>query len=417
MYMIDKILITILILLLPKFSYEGNKEYYYNKTKKIFCSDLKNGCNFNISSNNPISPKIPTEIPVNAILSNYRYIYLIFHIPQNQTQKFYLMAYDTSIKETIISNGDYYEIDCNENNKYELRIFKSLKEDSFVQFLFLGVPQNLVIKVEIKFELSIFLYLNDIPLSNGNSLDSSNNELILKYIDEINKKTIAKKETLNQVKEVIDIITKKMFDLTVNFNFFELSNSEVYFISPCFIVTISYNVGYEISTENYFEPEKEKLSETKVLKGKIDIHSDGLDLLDGKINIDNIISKSFDLYNKNIKEQIFDFGLEKERYSLTISTNALKNCLIYTFRFFMDDNFKYIVYEIEIKIEFINIILAELSKNSQSVDNINLQTVYNSAQSNLEKYKHIYTGVIVFLIIAGSLALGVPLPITIFLFY
>ena len=407
MYMIDKILITILILLLPKFSYEGNKEYYYNKTKKIFCSDLKNGCNFNISSNNPISPKIPTEIPVNAILSNYRYIYLIFHIPQNQTQKFYLMAYDTSIKETIISNGDYYEIDCNENNKYEIRIFKSLKIDSFVQFLFLGITKNIVIEVEIKFKLSIFLYTYDIRLSNDNSLESSNNELILKYIDEINKKNIDKMETLNQVKEVIEIITKKMFDTTINLNNDELLYSEVFFYPPCFIVTLSYKVGLEISTENFFEPENNKLSETKVLKGKIDIHSDGLDLLGGKINIDNTIIKYFDLYNKKIKEVIFDFGLETETYSVTISTNALFDCLIYTFRFFNNDKFENIVYEIEIKIEINNIMLAEIAKNPQ--------TVYSIDLSSLERNKEIIVKGVIFalIIIAVALSTGglVVLPI------
>jgi len=118
----------------------------------------------------------------------------------------------------------------NENNKYEIRIFKSLKIDSFVQFLFLGITKNLVIEVEIKFKLSIFLYTYDIRLSNDNSLESSNNELILKYIDEINKKNITKMETLNQVKEVIEIITKKMFDTTINLNNDELLYSEVFYI-------------------------------------------------------------------------------------------------------------------------------------------------------------------------------------------
>ena len=406
MHVIDKIFIIILVSLLPKFSFEGNKDYYYKRTKNIFCSDLENGCNFKISSNNPISPKIPTEIPVNAILGSYRYIYLIFHIPQNQIQKFYLMAYDTSSKETIISNGDYYEIDCNENNKYEIRIFKSLKIDSFVQFLFLGITINIVIEVEIKFKLSIFLYTYDIRLSNDNSLESSNNELILKYIDEINKKNIDKMETLNQVKEVIEIITKKMFDTTINLNNDELLYSEVFFYPPCFIVTLSYKVGLEISTENFFEPEKNKLSETKVLKGKIDIHSEGLDLLDGKINIDNTIIKYFDLYNKKIKEVIFDFGLETETYSVTISTNALFDCLIYTFRFFNNDKFENIVYEIEIKIEINNIMLAEIAKNPQ--------TVYSIDLSSLERNKEIIVkGVIFALIIAVALSTGglVVLPI------
>ena len=405
MHVIDKIFIIILVSLLPKFSVEGNQDYYYKRTKNIFCSDLENGCNFKISSNNPISPKIPTEIPVNAILGSYRYIYLIFHIPQNQIQKFYLMAYDTSSKETIISNGDYYEIDCNENNKYEIRIFKSLKIDSFVQFLFLGITKNIVIEVEIKFKLSIFLYTYDIRLSNDNSLESSNNELILKYIDEINKKNIDKMETLNQVKEVIEIITKKMFDTTINLNNDELLYSEVFFYPPCFIVTLSYKVGLEISTENFFEPENNKLSETKVLKGKIDIHSDGLDLLDGKINIDNTIIKYFDLFNKKIKA-IFDFGLETETYSVTISTNALFDCLIYTFRFFNNDKFENIVYEIEIKIEINNIMLAEIAKNPQ--------TVYSIDLSSLERNKEIIVkGVIFALIVAVALSTGglVVLPI------
>lgn len=407
MHVIDKIFIIILVSLLPKFSFEGNKDYYYKRTKNIFCSDLENGCNFKISSNNPISPKIPTEIPVNAILGSYRYIYLIFHIPQNQIQKFYLMAYDTSSKETIISNGDYYEIDCNENNKYEIRIFKSLKIDSFVQFLFLGITKNIVIEVEIKFKLSIFLYTYDIRLSNDNSLESSNNELILKYIDEINKKNIDKMETLNQVKEVIEIITKKMFDTTINLNNDELLYSEVFFYPPCFIVTLSYKVGLEISTENFFEPENNKLSETKVLKGKIDIHSDGLDLLGGKINIDNTIIKYFDLYNKKIKEVIFDFGLETETYSVTISTNALFDCLIYTFRFFNNDKFENIVYEIEIKIEINNIMLAEIAKNPQ--------TVYSIDLSSLERNKEIIVKGVIFalIIIAVALSTGglVVLPI------
>ena len=407
MHVIDKIFIIILVSLLPKFSFEGNKDYYYKRTKNIFCSDLENGCNFKISSNNPISPKIPTEIPVNAILGSYRYIYLIFHIPQNQIQKFYLMAYDTSSKETIISNGDYYEIDCNENNKYEIRIFKSLKIDSFVQFLFLGITKNIVIEVEIKFKLSIFLYTYDIRLSNDNSLESSNNELILKYIDEINKKNIDKMETLNQVKEVIEIITKKMFDTTINLNNDELLYSEVFFYPPCFIVTLSYKVGLEISTENFFEPENNKLSETKVLKGKIDIHSDGLDLLGGKINIDNTIIKYFDLYNKKTKEVIFDFGLETETYSVTISTNALFDCLIYTFRFFNNDKFENIVYEIEIKIEINNIMLAEIAKNPQ--------TVYSIDLSSLERNKEIIVKGVIFalIIIAVALSTGglVVLPI------
>ncbi len=171
-------------------------------------------------------------------------------------------------------------------------------------------------------------------------------------------------------------------------------------------MTLSYKVGLEISTENFFEPEKNKLSETKVLKGKIDIHSEGLDLLDGKINIDNTIIKYFDLYNKKTKEAIFDFGLETETYSVTISTNALFDCLIYIFRFFNNDKFENIVYEIEIKIEINNKMLAEIAKNPQAVYSIDL--------SSLERNKEIIVkGVIFALIVAVALSTGglVVLPI------
>ena len=91
---------------------------YYSRTNYI-CSNKTLGCTFTVSSSYPISPIIPTGIPTKAILNEYRYIYLLFSIPINQTQKtFYLEAYDISNQETIISNGDCYLIDTNKNTDY-----------------------------------------------------------------------------------------------------------------------------------------------------------------------------------------------------------------------------------------------------------------------------------------------------------
>ena len=98
------------------------------------------------------------------------------------------MAYDSSTKDTIISNGDTYFIDCNQNNKYEIQIFKTLKNNSFIQLLFLGLPKNFNMKVEIRFKLDQLLYLEDFKLNDKNSLKSSDDELLLEYLDEINNK-------------------------------------------------------------------------------------------------------------------------------------------------------------------------------------------------------------------------------------
>ena len=122
-------------------------------------------------------------------MGDYKYIYLIFY-PEGQIKRFYLMAYDSSSKETIISNGDIYDIDCSEKNKYEIQIFKPLKTNSLIQFLFLGLPENFYMEVEIRFKLNPILYLDDIKLNDENSLKSSDNENILKYLDEMDRKII-----------------------------------------------------------------------------------------------------------------------------------------------------------------------------------------------------------------------------------
>ena len=52
-------IVYLISIFLLRFSNE-NKDWVYEKTKNIYCS---NSCKFNISSNHPFSPKIPTDIP------------------------------------------------------------------------------------------------------------------------------------------------------------------------------------------------------------------------------------------------------------------------------------------------------------------------------------------------------------------
>jgi hypothetical protein len=166
---------------------------------------------------------------------------------------------------------------------------------------------------------------------------------------------------------------------------------------PCLIVTISYEVGLEISTEKFFETENNILSETKIIKGKIDSHYDGLDLLDGNVNIDNNLLKYFDLYNKNIQEIILSFGLETESCSITVSTNSLLlNCIIYTLRFFNDNEPGKIIYEIEIKIEVNNNMVSQLANTPKSIYSFNW-SILN------ENKKILITGVIYALIITSAI--------------
>lgn len=397
MYIIKRISLTIiLLLLLVNFSIEGY-EWYYSKNKKIFCSDKDIGCSFIISSNNPISPKIPTDNIVHAIAHNYNYIYLKIYIPEGKTKQFFLMAYDTSTKETIISNGDTYEIDCSEKHEFEMRIHKPLKNHSFIQLLFLGLPENFEMRVEITFKLDMILYLRDIKLDQKNSLNSTENELITEYLEEMNRKLNSQLKRIDQAKQVFSKIAKNLFDTTINLDGNEFTYSEIIMIPPCLMVSISYEVGLEISTEQFFETENNILSETKIIKGKIDSHYDGFDLIEGKVNLDNNVLKYFDLYNKKIEEIIVRFGLETESFSLTISTNELLDCIIYNLRFFNDiESSEKIIYEIEIKIEVNNNMLYNLAKTPKSI--------YSLSWSILnEEKKKLITGVIYTLIITSAI--------------
>ena len=153
----DIVLIKIILfLLLLNFSLTDK---YNRGTYNIICADKDIGCIFTISTNYPISPKIPTIIPKEAIIGDYRYIYLLFNAPQQTLKTFYLEAYNTSNGETIISNGDCYLIDITKNSAYEIRIFKELKSNSFVQFRFFGFPQNFIMQVRLKFKKDLVLFL------------------------------------------------------------------------------------------------------------------------------------------------------------------------------------------------------------------------------------------------------------------
>lgn len=405
----NQIIIKIFLFLsMIAFSSEISERYYNRANYNDICSNADLGCYFTVSNNYPTSPKIPTSMISDAILSDYRYIYLIFSIPNEQTNKnFYLEAYDTSDKETIISNGDCYFIDTTQNVKYEIRIFKKLKENSFVRFGFLGLSDNFEMTVNLEFKLNHLLYFTDIALSSDNSLYKANQPSLVKYFEEFNKKMAEQKQRKMLAKQTINKIVENVFSSSIDITLFDedFFDSETIFVPPCLTLTASYSVGVEISTDKLFYPEKYLISETKVVEGKIGYHSDGLNLLDGKINVDNKLYKLLEAYNKEISNLILEFGIETDNYILTVSTNANFDCLIYTITYHYGDT-KAIYYEIEIKIEIDNQALKEKVNNQVKS--------YESVYSNLSVDSKIIKSIILALVMGGISVLtggGVLIPI------
>ena len=405
----NQIILKILLFLsMISFSEEISERYYNRANYDDICSNADEGCYFTVSNNYPISPKIPTSIISDAILSNYRYIYLIFTIPNEQTKKtFYLEAYDTSDKKTIISNGDCYFIDTTQNVKYEIRIYKTLKEKSFVRFGFLGLSDNFKMTVKLEFKLNHLLYFTDKSLDSDNSLYKDNQSSLVKYFEELNKKMAEQKKRKMLAKQTISQIVENVFSSSIDITLFDedFFDSETKFVPPCLTLTVSYSVGQEISTEKLFYPEKYLISETKVVEGKINYHSDGLNLLDGKINVDNKLYKLLEAYNKDISNLILEFGIETDKYILTVSTNDNFDCLIYTITYYYGDTFS-IYYEIEIKIEIDNQVLKEIVNNQVKS--------YEKVYSNINVDSNIIKSIILTLVMGGIFILtggGVLIPI------
>ena len=350
----------------------SHNKYYNLANNDNTCSDKNTGCLFYVTNNYPISPKIPTRLPTQAILGDYRYIYLRFTIPKTQEQKsFYLEAYYISDEETIISNGDCYFVNTKENVDYELRIDKTLRKKDFIRFGFFGISDDFIMEVKLHFILNIDLYFNDIALSYRNSLKRNNISSLEKYLLEREKKIVEQKNRGKIAKETCYKIMKNVFDTYLDVDLFEgdtFLSSIITPISPFIVATVSYTVGRIMSIENFFHPESVILSETTVKKGKIVNHQDGLDYLDGNALLNNDVLKMIELYNKRITDMALDFGMDRD-FTLIISTNKDINYLIYTLKFYEGKN-ELIYYEIKYKIQLTNYKINELIVNIPTLPEI-----------------------------------------------
>ena len=347
------------LLFLFIFSFCHNNENMLNYNE--ICPNKNKVCTFSISYNNSISPKIPTSFPSKAIFNSYRYVYLIFTIPKSQKQKyFYLEAYDTSDNETIISNGDCYYLNVGQNTDYEIRIYKTLKTNSYIRFGFFGISQNFTMTVKLEFTLNTFLFLTDIALTNKNSLNKSS--IFSLEENSTNEKTIEQKNREKLCKELCSHIMNRLFKTYLDINLFEdsFSSSVTIPASPFFLVTIEYTVGWELTTENTFMPETNILSETTVINGKIDSHYDRL-YFNETLNSNKNVIKIKELFNKRIINIVLELLKETKYFTLTLSTNSDNNIAVFTLKNYKDKK-KFINYEIQLKIQFNNLNIKNLAK-------------------------------------------------------
>ena len=345
----------------------GEDPWEYDIRKENICSDKKNGCYFIVSSNYPYSPIISTDIPVKAIFSKYRYVYIIFeHISLSQTS-FYLTAYDVSSGKTIISNGNCYHIDLNENLEYELRIFDELQPDSYIRFQFLGLKSGTELLVNFRFLLDYGLFKRDTALKGDNSLVMEEIDYVKVYLKELEMQRIDQKIRMEEAKEKAYEIAKKWFNFELNINLIknELTNAETFVHSSGLVITVSLAAGLDIRKEIIFVPETDKISESTYNKGKIDFHSDGYDLFKDKVNVDNNVIKYFNALKKFYDSKIVELEFDNDIFKVIVSFDLKNAVLKYTYNFYKDIVLHRINYQIEIKIEVKNPRVQEALKDQQ----------------------------------------------------
>ena len=368
MYKVEKQYFFIFILILLSFNLSnGANPWEYDIRKENVCSDKNNGCYFTVSPNYPYSPIIPTSIPVHAILGNYRYVYLIFTILPESQSTFYLSAYDVSSGKTIISNGNCYHIDLNENLEYELRIYDELKLYSYIRFEFLGLKSGTELKVNFRFLLDIGLYQRDIALNYENSLVMDDIDFVKKYLGELEKKRINQSKRMEEAKEKARQICKIWFnfDLTLNLIKNEYINADKFVTSSGCIVTVSISAGLDIQKENILEPENDILSEYLYNQGEIDFHSEGHDIFKDKVNIDNKVIKYYSALKNFYESKIVELEFRNDIFTLIISFDFANNALKYTYNFHKDIETLSIYYQVEIKIEVRNLQFQEALVDQQ----------------------------------------------------
>ena len=365
-------ILNLLVLLIASLDISlEDSSWFYERNKNVYCPSKYEFCDCEITFNNPYTPIIPGKFLNQAILSYYRYIYLIFIFPSEEIQKtFYLEATDITKGKTVISNGDCYPIDLNKNVQYELRIYQPVY-DTEISIKFLGLNPGFKIQLSIKFLRDLNIYYNGIMLTNTNSLYQSQVLELIENNDRLKPLEIRQKERKERALQTANKILMNLFGKTLDTDaiFKENIFTQTFFIPPVLLVTLSTAVGLEETTESLFKPndDEEKISEHISVYGGVTLDSNMFDdILGDNWIVTNFFMELLKLYNQKVNDLVFYLGLQTEVFTLTISKSLTKPCIILTLRFFDQVTHKNF-YEIEIKVELTNQMILDMVLETQTI--------------------------------------------------
>ena len=345
-------LIAILLFLLKFCS--GKISWYYDDSGRTTICHGSTPCEFNITKDFPLSPKIPRKyiyfnyIPLFATVYGY---FLQFHIPENQVQNsFYIEAYDASNGENIIKGGDCFYINTSEydvsqdNLKYTF-IFTDIDNITFIRFRFFGLSEGFSMKVKLQLDSTIDFYEEvfhgrDTVLCyyrDNESLSKNDIENLEENSEEYKKKMDEQKEYIQFAKEIIKNTTLQLFYSNIDINSLgdDIFDSTVLYLGH-YKITISYLVGAKYSSSNYYEPSI-TLFDSKIANGKISINWGAYDYFNKKVTISNRFLDLYNMFQNYIINIAFKLVISNDNFYFTVMYE--NGCLKLNFRFFFKGEF------------------------------------------------------------------------------
>ena len=339
--------IIVIFLFLPNFCF-GEISWFFDDSGRTTICHGSSPCEFNITKDFPLSPKIPRKYIyfryISILLTFYGY-YLQFNIPENQIQKsFYIEAYDASNGENLIKGGDCFFINTSEydtsNSKFTF-IFSNLDNITFVRFRFFGLSEGFSMSVKLQLDAAIDFLIEYKTLlyyyQDSDSLNKSDIENLEENTEEYKEKMEEQKEYIEIAKEIIKNTILQLFYSNIDLNLFgdDIFGSTVIYAPP-FKITISYLVGVKYSSSNYFEPSI-TLFDAKIANGKISINWGAYDYFNKKVTVSNRFLDLYNMFQNYIINISLKLIIQNDYFYFTIIYE--NRCLKFNFRFFFKGEF------------------------------------------------------------------------------
>ena len=311
-------------------------------------------CEFTITKNYPLSPKIPSKfLYYNITMIDEHYFsefygyHMVFKIPENQHQKyFYFEAYDASSGENIIKFGDTIFVNTSDVSMclgyhrkdayaYSFEFSESLDNIPYVRLKFFGLSEDFVMNVELYYETKTTHYIDVYyGISCIILLHEYNSTLNKSDIENIEENTEEYKNNLVILDQIRDDILEfiKMFLFNIDIPSFgsDYFDSAVIYRPPLRIY-VSYVEGLKYSSEYFFEPVVKPLFNSHILQGSINLDWGMFDKLDGNVKIANGFYSIYQLFQNDAFDMALKLVLQNDDIYFTI---MYKNrCLIKTIRF------------------------------------------------------------------------------------